>query len=100
MRAFVMFEATYDESRKCCGRRYFPLRRSDTVAWAEEAPSPLAQLLRGIADAFRALPLPPEQLAAGLRQVAAVQACAFAPAVLAHLVCVLCDPCQDARAVR
>lgn len=46
------------------------------MAWAEEAPSPLAQLLRGIADAFRALPLPPAQLAAGLRQIAAVQACA------------------------
>ncbi|KAK9845519.1 hypothetical protein WJX81_008428 [Elliptochloris bilobata] len=52
---------------------YFPLRRSDTVAWAEAAPSPLAQLLRGIAEAFRALPLPPPLLATGLRQVTAVQ---------------------------
>ena len=66
--------SAHEASCGCCGGRYFPLRRSDTVAWAEEAPSPLAQLLRGVADAFRALPLPPALLAAGLRQVAAVQA--------------------------
>lgn len=54
--------------------RYFPLRRSDTVAWAEEAPSPLAALLRGVAAAFHALHMSPQLLAQGLRQVAAVQA--------------------------
>ena len=57
-------------------RRYFPLRRADTVAWAEEegAPSPLAALLRGVAAAFQALPLPATLLAQGLRQAQAVQA--------------------------
>jgi len=56
-------------------RRYFPLRRADTVVWAEEgAPSPLAALLRGVAAAFRALPLPAALLAQGLRQAQAVQA--------------------------